>query len=87
MRPMQADGIYHTPRPVLESVTLTMTVEQAKLLHKFVAGTTSNSVIEATNLEYGKDDNEIYAINDVLFDIYKSLHNIEDLGLPSSYII
>lgn len=73
--------------PQVESVTLILTPNEAKLLHKFVAGTTSNTVLEATGLSYEDKDemDEIYAINDVLFEIHEELGRIKELELPSLY--
>ena len=76
-------------KPVIESVVITMTADQAKFLHRFLAGTTSNTVVEATNLKYntGSDD-LIYAINDALGDLYDGINELRDqLGLPEYYIL
>jgi hypothetical protein len=82
---MQGKAHLIVPEPMVESVTLTMSAEEAKMLYKFVCGTTSNSVIEATGLNYDDDSTEIYAINDVLFKVYDALLAVKELDLPEMY--
>lgn len=86
---MQATAKYG--KPVIESVVVTMSAEQAKFLHRFLVGTTSNTVIEATGLKYNdgndtKNDSLIYAINDALADLFEVINDLQDeLGLPEYY--
>lgn len=74
---MQAKVNLVVPVPVVESVTLTMTAEEAKMLYKFMAGTTSETVVKATGLDYDNDNDEVFNINNVLYYVWQTLGDLD----------
>ena len=58
----------------VDSVKFTMSFQEAKLLHNYVAKTNKSHVEEV--FDYSKDDIYIAEVNEVLFNLYCTLTDI-----------